>query len=116
MKTIVPLLGWALFLCSACHVAMDYGTGWELGRYYMPRTIVPHAKSNAPRQPGVAESGNMSAPETGEEEFMLVLLGLSGLALVGVGVAVRRYVRAWHEFQKVYDEHLRELQSRRASG
>lgn len=107
MKSIVPLLGWTLFFYSAFCVATSYRTTWELGRYYMPRTIVPNAAERNPGRTGAPVQTSSTAP-TGEEEIMLGLLGIIALGLIGVGVSARKYIRAAKECQRVYEQRLRE--------
>lgn len=115
MQRIMSLSGWVLFLVSAAYVAAGYGTRWEIGRYCMPRTIVADQEKGRLDRAGERSSSTSGAAATGEEEVMLVLVGLLGLSLMAAAIAVRRYLRAARTYQEAYDRQLREPERRTTS-
>lgn len=107
MKGIVGLAGWGLLLFCAISFATKYGRQWELGRYYMPRTIVAGDGYSYPDGTPIPLPILALVRADIEEETILVMAAvLCGLLLYLAWIVYRCYCAA-AEYRRLLSQRSR---------
>ena len=102
MKAVIPLVGCALFVYCCASFVGDFGTRWECGRYYMPRTLVAADGHSYPDGKPIPAATLILARSGIEEDVMLGMVTVLGVLLVYLAVEIRSLNRTAREYSKLF--------------
>jgi hypothetical protein len=104
MKSLLPGLGWLLFLFSTFNVVTGHGTRWAFSQKGMPVSLVAedglHYRDGTP-----IDAISLGMIHAGvEEDVLLTIFSVIGSALLWVAYESVQYFRAAKAYNAVLDE------------